>query len=302
MATDFIALDWGTTSFRSFLVSADGSVRDRRASADGIMSVKDDGFETLLERNLAGWDRALPVLASGMITSRQGWREVAYVPAPAGVAQLATGVARFETAAKRQIIFVPGITVMGEDGIPDVMRGEETQIIGALSGTDGIFVMRGTHCKWVRVANGKIVQFATFMTGEMFAVLKEHSILGRLMTGEAAGGSGFERGVRKGLASPSGGAGLLHDLFSARTLGLFGTIAGDQLAPYLSGLLIGSEIAGASGVMAPGAAGVTVIGAPALADPFRRALKLAGIAAAAGPEDAAVRGLAKIGRQIGVIT
>ena len=301
MAADFIALDWGTSSFRAYLMAGNGVVRDQRASSEGILSVKDAGFELVFERHVSGWERALPVLASGMITSRQGWREVAYAPAPAGLLELAAGVARFRTIGGRDIAFVPGISVRADHGVPDVMRGEETQIVGALTGPDGVYVTRGTHCKWVGVEAGRITRFASFMTGEMFAVLKSHSILGRLMTSGAEDGSGFERGVKAGLAGQAGGAGLLHDLFSVRTLGLFGEMSGDQLAPYLSGLLIGSEIAGARRMFSPGQDGVTVIGALPLAEPFRQALSIAGIASRPGPDDAAVRGLAKIGRQAGVI-
>ena len=301
MSGDFIALDWGTSSFRAYLVGADGSVRNKRESAEGIMSVTDGGFEPVFERHVAGWDAALPVLASGMITSRQGWREVAYVPAPAGLAELAAGVLRFRTESGRDVIFLPGVSYIADRGVPDVMRGEETQIVGALTEPNGVFVTRGTHCKWVRVENGRIAQFSTFMTGEMFAVLKDHSILGRLMTGQPSAVSSFEKGVAAGLHGEQQGAGLLHSLFSVRTLALFDRIAGNQLESYLSGLLTGAEIASASKQFPARADGVTVIGAPALAAPFRGALIIAGIASRPGPEDAAVRGLARIGRHIGAI-
>ena len=301
MPAGFIALDWGTSSFRAYLVGADGAVRDERASAEGILSVTDGAFEPVFERQAASWDTALPVLASGMITSRQGWREVPYAPAPAGPAELAAGVTRFRAGGGRVIAFVPGVSVRVQNGVPDVMRGEETQIVGALTGQSGLFVMRGTHCKWVAVEAGRIARFATFMTGEMFAVLKGHSILGRLMTVDGGHGPGFARGVEAGLAGARSGAGLLHDLFSVRTLGLFGDVAGDDLAAYLSGLLIGSEISGARAMFAPGPDGVTVIGAAALAEPFGKALAIAGIAWRPGPADAAVRGLAKIGKLAGVI-
>ena len=297
MSPSFIALDWGTTSFRAYLVDAAGAVRDTRASADGILTVKDGAFEPVFERQVAGWDTGLPVLASGMITSRQGWREVPYAGAPAGLVELAAGVARFLTGGGRTILFVPGVSCRAENGVPDVIRGEETQIVGALGGGSGIVATRGTHCKWVAVEAGRITRFATFMTGEMFAVLREHSILGRLMTGEATTGPGFARGLEAGLA----GKALLHDLFATRTLGLFGDIAGDDLASYLSGLLIGAEILGARAMFPPSADGVTVIGGAALTEPFGKALDIAGIAWRAGPPDAAVRGLAKIGRQAGVI-
>jgi len=301
MPAEFIALDWGTTSFRAYLVGQDGAVREECTSPDGILSVKGGSFEHVLESAIAGWDRSLPVLASGMITSRQGWVEVAYVPAPAGLAELAAGVKMFRTGAGRNVLFVPGVSMQAGNTVPEVMRGEETQIVGALSESNGLFVMRGTHCKWVRVESQRIVRFATFMTGELFAILKTHSILGRLMADESASGRGFDRGVTVGLASDAKGGGLLHDLFGVRTLGLFDDLVSDQLAPYLSGLLIGSEIAGAKRMFEIDADGVTVIGAPTLADPFRQALTLAGIPSRPAIADPAVRGLAKIGRKVGAI-
>ena len=302
MSQGFIALDWGTSSFRAYLVAPDGAVIETRAHGDGILSVKNGAFEPVFERHVAGWDTQLPVLASGMITSRQGWREVPYAQAPAGIADLAKGLSQFQTSNGRKLVCVPGVSWRAGDGVPDVMRGEETQIFGALDGGNGLFVMRGTHCKWVAVEAGRIARFATFMTGEMFGALKAHTILGRLMTGEAEDGPGFERGVRTGLAQRQGGAGLLHDLFSVRTLGLFGDLPGDQLAAYLSGLLIGTEIAGATKLFQPGAQGVTVIGGSMLADPYMKALGFAGITGRLGRLDAAVRGLGKIRNQAGLIT
>jgi 2-dehydro-3-deoxygalactonokinase len=139
------------------------------------------------------------------------------------------------------------------------------------------------------------------MTGEMFAVLKAHSILGRLMTGGETGGDGFQRGVRAGLNERDGSGGLLHILFSARTLGLFDELPGDQIEPYLSGILLGAEIAGARAMFAPGTHPITVIGAPALSAPFTQALKIAGLNSQLAPVDAAVRGLARIGKQTGSI-
>ena len=151
MSKGFIALDWGTTSFRAYLAGPDGAVRETRASAEGILSVKDASFESVFERHVAGWDTRLPVLASGMITSRQGWREVAYAEAPAGLEDLAKGLKQFPSLNGRLVAFVPGVSWRDDNNIPDVMRGEETQIVGSLESPSGIFVMRGTHCKWVAV-------------------------------------------------------------------------------------------------------------------------------------------------------
>ena len=300
MSTAFIALDWGTSSLRAYLVDADGAIRDRRAGNQGILSVEGGAFEAVFEHCVAGWDPDLPVLGSGMITSRQGWMEVGYVAAPAGLPDLVRGMSRMRTASGRQLAFVPGVSVRGGNGIPDVIRGEETHILGALEGNGGLFVTRGTHCKWVAVESGRIVRFATFMTGEMFAVLRLHGILGRLMTGEPGVGQDFERGVRLGLSERTGGAGLLHSLFSVRTLGLLGDLPGEALASYLSGLLIGAEIAQALQMFAPDTRqGLTIIGAREQAMAYKSALDIAGIASRLGPDDAAVRGLAKIGRQAG---
>ncbi len=301
MTPAFVALDWGTTSFRAYLVGRDGAVLETRADAGGILSITDGAFEATFDAHVAGWDVGLPVLASGMITSRQGWIEVPYAPAPAGLDELAGAVRRVRTLSGREVFFVPGVSYRGASRAPDVIRGEETQILGAADAGDGLFVTRGTHCKWIEVAGGRIVRFATFMTGELFAVLKEHSILGRLMTDSEVGSGGFAQGLATGLRQTDGG-GLLHALFSVRTLGLFGDIPGDQLASYLSGLLLGAEIAGARTMFKPGDKPITIIGAAALAEPFARALALAGITSQPGPADAVVRGLAQIGKSTGLIT
>jgi 2-dehydro-3-deoxygalactonokinase len=302
MTSAFIALDWGTTSFRAYLVGTDGLVLDTREDAGGILSITDGAFEAAFERHLSGWDASLPVLASGMITSRQGWIEVPYAATPAGLSELAAAVRRIRTLSGREITFVPGVAYRNESGVPDVIRGEETQILGAADGGDGMYVSRGTHCKWLEVRSGRIERLATFMTGELFAVLKEHSILGRLMTGGETGGDGFARGVKAGLSERDGSGGLLHILFSTRTLGLFDELSGDQIEPYLSGVLLGAEIAGARAMFAPGTRPITVVGAPALTGAFTQALKLAGLNSQLAPADAAVRGLQKIGTQIGVLS
>jgi 2-dehydro-3-deoxygalactonokinase len=301
MTASFVALDWGTTSFRAYLVAVDGTVLETRTGQGGILSVAGGAFEAAFERHLAGWNVALPHLASGMITSRQGWIEVPYVAAPAGLAELSGAVRRIKTSAGRMIAFVPGVAYRPEGAAPDVIRGEETQVLGASDAGDGMYVTRGTHCKWLEVKASRIERFATFMTGELFAVLKDHSILGRLMTADEAGGDGFERGVKAGLDERDGRGGLLHKMFSVRTLGLFDELAGAQLAPYLSGMLLGAEISGARAMFAPGTKPITVIGAPALTGPFSHALKLAGLNGQLASPDAAVRGLDRIGKQIGII-
>jgi 2-dehydro-3-deoxygalactonokinase len=298
-----VALDWGTSTLRGYLLDAAGAAIDTRHAALGILRVADGDFEAALERFCGDWFAAspsIPLLASGMIGSRQGWREAAYVPCPASVDELGRRLLRFETGRGRQVAIVPGVVREGD--VPDVMRGEETQIAGAL-GADGAgrFVLPGTHSKWASVADGAITAFRTFMTGELFAVLVQHSILGRLMEGDAADIGAFARGVAFGLAE----GGLGGKLFSARTLGLFGRVPGAGLHDYLSGLLIGAEIADARGGddasgMADGRA-VTLIGDPALAARYRDALAIAGVAAEIADEQVTPRGLLRIARAAGLV-
>ena len=235
----------------------------------------------------------LPIVLSGMITSRQGWHELPYLDCPADAAALASAVHHVDEPGLGHLHFITGLLSTGVDGTPDVMRGEETQIIGQddLQSDEGV-VLPGTHSKWVVVEDGRIERFKTFMTGELFAVLKGHSILGRLMTAGPVDDAAFARGVRLGLD----GKGLLGRLFSARTLPLTGGLAATGVADYLSGLLIGSEIAEAERP-----ARVVVIGSHALAERYTKALAIAGIAHRPGRADAAARGQWRIAKAAGLI-
>jgi 2-dehydro-3-deoxygalactonokinase len=176
-----IGLDWGTTSFRAYRLDRSGDALEARSAPAGILRVPGGDFEGVFEREVGPWlsERpALPVIASGMITSRQGWVEVPYCPCPAGSAEIARALYRHETRAGRTIHFVPGLSIVGADGVPDVIRGEETQIVGAIGDEAGaasgcrLLVLPGTHSKWALVEGSRLVWFATFMTGELFGVLK----------------------------------------------------------------------------------------------------------------------------------
>ncbi len=300
-----IGIDWGTTSFRAYRIAPDGAVLETRAAPAGILQVEGGAFEAVLERQIGPWlaaAPALPVIASGMITSRQGWVEVPYCAGPAGSAELAAGLRRHLTSTGRALHFVPGLALTGADGVPDVIRGEETQILGELAAERGrrAFVLPGTHSKWVYADDGRIVWFATFMTGEVFAVLKAHSILGRLMAGEAADEAAFARGLAYGRNGPGG---LLKRLFSARTLGLFDQLPASGIASYLSGLLIGSEIAEAATCLPelPGGSGITVIGSSELAARYRHAIEAAGLPARTGHPEAGARGQLRIAKAAGLV-
>ena len=317
-----IALDWGTSSLRGYLLDGSGTVADRFATPLGILNVPERDFAGCLAQTAAVWLRAYPqapVLACGMIGSRQGWVEAPYLRLPAGAADIAAAVVTRTLDDGRQIHFVPGVDWVDQDGVSDVMRGEETQLLGMFGDPDSagdraggatsrhIAVLPGTHSKWALVEDGRIAWFGTYMTGELFAVLAEHSILGRLMDGRAHDPAAFARGLEMAARGDRG----FGRLFSARTLALTGALTAAQVAAYLSGLLIGGEVAEAHDRLSarPGAAGanpaieaVTVIGASALAQRYAEALTQHGIAAVPGDEAAAASGLALIARLLGLLS
>ena len=295
MSARLIGLDWGTTSCRAYLIGAEGAVLQRVADGPGILKIENGAFGAALNAMTADWGR-LPVILSGMIGSRQGWREAPYARCPAGADDIVRALARIDHAGG-PVALVPGL-VVENDAMPDVMRGEETQILGALalSGRDaGLFLLPGTHSKWAEVTGGRIVSFRTFMTGEVFGALKDHTILGRLMrAGDDA--DGFARGVREGAALGSAGA-LLNRLFATRSYGLMDRLADTALADYLSGLLIGAEVAEATR-QTDGA--VTIIASPALAQRYTDALRLTGQASTLAPLDCVASGHWRIARAAGI--
>lgn len=299
MSAALIALDWGTTSLRGWLIAGDGAILDRRAGGPGILVVSDADFAAALRRFVDGWPY-LPTLASGMIGSKQGWVEAPYVNCPGGFANLSPCLRVTPGGA---LSIVPGIAWQLPGLAPDVMRGEETQIFGALESDDasGLFILPGTHSKWARVAAGRIASFATFMTGEIFAVLRQHSILGRLMATDAMpdlNAAAFEAGAEIGLNHADD---LLHRLFQVRTLGLFERLSATDAPSYLSGLLIGAEIAAALQRESVGETPPTLIGARPLCAAYQRVLAAQGIVAHIADEDVTPRGLWRIARAAGMI-
>jgi 2-dehydro-3-deoxygalactonokinase len=293
----FIALDWGTTSFRAYQASAEGEVLETISAPQGILAVKDGAFDEAMEQAIGAWDAMLPVLATGMITSRQGWHDVPYVPCPAGIKEIAGGVLHYASRRGRDITFVPGLSSFAHDGTPDVLRGEETQVLGASKGGLEHFLAPGTHNKWMDVEDSVIRRFTTYVTGEAYAVFKQHSILGRLIMEERDDEDAFEIGVKKGLNDP---AGLLHHLFSVRSLGLYDRLKGEALSSYMSGLLLGTEIGHARRARSASAP-YTILASQHIAQRYVRAMAIAGLQAKAAEANVAVQGLAKIARARGVI-
>lgn len=300
-AARLIGVDWGTTSFRAALMDGTGAIIDGMTGREGLLAVADRDFEGVLERAIGGWDAAgaLPVVASGMVTSRTGWVETPYLSCPAGAADLAAALSRLTTAGGRRIGFVTGLSFRHADGAPDVMRGEETQIAGLdLAGTR-LAVMPGTHSKWVRIEDGRITGFRTAMTGDAFAALRDHTVL-RLTTADAAPSpAAFAAGVAVGAAE--GGAGLLGKLFRQRAGSLLGDFPAGETAERLSGLLIGAEIAEARS-FAPDVGGpVVIVGGEALAARYAAALETLGIRSETAPADAAFAGQFRIAKAAGLV-
>jgi len=297
MSTDFIALDWGSTSFRAYRVAAEGQVLETIAAADGILAVKDGAFEEALERHIGAWDVKLPVMAAGMITSRQGWIELPYLPCPASAADLAQALHMHTTASGRRIAFATGLSYRAPDGMPDVMRSEEVQVFGSLDLGLNHFVTPGTHSKWITTEGDRLVRYATYVTGEVFAALKDHTILGRLMTPGPDDEEAFAMGVRAALDDP---AGFLHRIFSARSLGLFGELAPEAISSYLSGQVIGTEVAHAIRET-PHEAEYAVLASPGIGGRYVKAIEIAGLKVRYGDPQAIVKGLAIIARKAGII-
>lgn len=293
MSIALIGVDWGTTNLRAWAFDASGGMIAARAGGLGISAVANGDFAGALRALLGDWaDGGTCIVLGGMIGSRQGWHEVPYLSCPTTPDALAAGTVEIDTGIGRGWI-VPGLSCLDSDGVADVMRGEEVQLLGA-DIADGLVVLPGTHSKWATVEGGEIRAFRTFMTGELFAVLRAHSLLGRLMTEPKGAGvdwAAFDRGVGRALDDRA----ITALLFGARTEGLFGRIAPEALPDYLSGLLIGAEVAAA-----PGTGGVTIVGAPALAERYGRALGLSGRAdnRIVDGDTAAARGLWRIGATI----
>jgi 2-dehydro-3-deoxygalactonokinase len=286
-----IGVDWGTSTFRAYRLDRDGTILARHENAQGIMRVANADFADALTAAIGSWfalgeDR---VLLAGMIGSRQGWHEVPYLRCPAGPGELACGLAEVRFPAAR-VKLIPGLATVDAAGVPEVMRGEETQIAGLVDriGGSGVACLPGTHSKWARIEAGRVSGFTTYLTGETFAALCEHTILGRMMR---RGGGHVQAAFDRGLARAATAGSLLHHLFGVRTLGLFDELSEDDAASYLSGLLIGHELQAAL----PEGALVHLIGAPELCGLYARAIEAAGGRARIEDEDAAARGLGLIG-------
>jgi 2-dehydro-3-deoxygalactonokinase len=273
-----IAVDWGTSRLRAWLVDGAGAIVAETVSDQGIGTLA-GGHEAVFEKVVAGWPN-VPAIMAGMVGSRQGWREAAYVPCPATVSSIAAAMTRFTTASGRPVAIVPGLKVTADEG--NVLRGEETQIVGAVDrepGFGGTCILPGTHSKWVRVERGAIVDFESFISGELFELLSRRSLLRHSVSDpDSAGdvsevvdfGRGVERMTRDGVP-------FLAALFSVRVRQLLADAKPADNLAYLSGLVIGGEVAAAVTLKAiePDMP-IRIIGAGPLARAYHKALAITG--------------------------
>ncbi|EIM26324.1 2-dehydro-3-deoxygalactonokinase [Microvirga lotononidis] len=295
-----IILDWGTTSFRALLVTPDGTVRDRIETEEGIQSVREGDFLGVLQRAIAPWRAAygfLPVYAAGMIGSRNGWIEMPYVPTPADSRDLAAQVKNLPLPDGGTITFLPGLTDRSAHPFPDVMRGEETQLVGFGLDKDITVVLPGTHAKWARIAGRRIAAFQTLVTGEIFSTLSRHSFLSKVARRPATSNwDAFLKGVAL-VRDDKRTAGLLTHLFAVRTGWLSGALVPEQMTDYLSGLVVASEFreAKALGWFTDGDR-IAVVGDDDLVEVYERVAGAFGLSLEPAPEDAAVRGCLAVAR------
>lgn len=273
----FVGVNWGSTSFRAYLIGADGSAIDEFVAPAGVVALDRDGMSSMMRELASRWPQHGPVYASGMIGSNVGWIEVPYTQAPAGCADLAAAAVPTHIGDV-PLQIVPGITCRRSfDGEPDILRGEEIELIGlgTLRSVDGWVALPGTHTKWARLEQGRVVDFFTSMSGEMFDRLTAKGLLASIVAGEAADGAEFLRGVSAGLARRLSLGTLL---FGARAQVVRGTLAKSDAASYLRGLLIGSEIADALSLYPMlGGSVIPLVGNPALCRLYASALQAVGV-------------------------
>jgi len=272
----FVAGDWGTSHLRLFLCDAQGETLDTVTGpgAADVAGAFASTFDSLTER----WqhDHALPTILCGMVGSTIGWTEAGYVACPAHPEKIATACVALRDG---RIHIVPGLSCRNRLQAPDVLRGEETQILGALQlqpdlrAGQHLLCLPGTHTKWIALTGGAVTEFLTAPTGELFSVIRDHSVLVADRAGADAldGGAGFERGLAESARFPH--AQLVHRIFECRSRRLTGDLQADATASYLSGLLIASDVRGALALFAPSAAtAIHVIGARALTGLYAKAL------------------------------
>lgn len=288
MDAPFLAVDWGTTNRRAYLVGADGRHGAEHEDDRGVMSVGAGGFEAAIGELRARYGD-VPMLLAGMVGSNRGWVDAGYVACPADLEAVAKALNWIEPG---RVAIVPGLSLSDAPHF-DVMRGEEVQILGGVAAgllpPDGLVCHPGTHTKWIELERGCVQRFRTVMTGELFGLLKAHSILSDLLAGDAPVGEAFARGVDHGVARDD----LTAELFQVRARVLLGAAEKAEAASYVSGLLIGNDLRTGFGRQRHDS--VFVVGRPELTERYAAAIRQSGrVATEVDGEATFVAGMVRI--------
>jgi 2-dehydro-3-deoxygalactonokinase len=291
-----VGINWGSTNFRAFLIDGDGQLLDRVEQPRGIAGLDRAQMQLMVEELASRWPQAGQVYACGMIGSNIGWDDAGYLECPATPAGLARQLHRAQIGSV-EVAIVPGLACRRDaDGAPDIMRGEETELLGLMAAglvpADGLVVLPGTHSKWVRLQDGAVVEFLTAMSGEIFDRLTAAGLLASVVEGPAEQGHVFDDGVRAGHA----GLGLGSLLFGARARVIRGDLPRRDGASWLRGLLIGAELADAQSLWPQVfSAPLAVVGAAPVCELYARALSVLGGQGRPSPShDAVVRGFSTL--------
>ena len=262
MTSRYIAIDWGSTNLRAWLYQGDECLESRQSAA-GVTRLNGKPPQAVLAEVTHGWrDETVPVIMAGMVGSNVGWKTAPYLPVPAPFSAIGQQL----TTVGDNIWIVPGLCVSRDDN-HNVMRGEETQLLGARSlSPSSVYVMPGTHCKWVQADSQQIHDFRTVMTGELHHLLLRHSLVGAGLPDQDISPEAFSAGLERGLASPM----VLPQLFEVRAAHVLGNLPREQVSEFLSGLLIGAEVVSMAECFSESP--VTIVAGDALASRYQQAL------------------------------
>lgn len=292
-----VGINWGSSNFRAHLIAPNGTVLDSLEAAAGVATLQRNGMVDMAQRVLARWPDATRVYAAGMIGSNVGWTDAGYVECPAGFDRLCDALVPTRIG-ELPLHIVPGLACVRErDGAPDIMRGEETELLGLNAGgrldDAPLVALPGTHTKWVRIDEGRVVEFMTAMSGEIYDRLTAAGLLASIVEGPGSDGKAFRDGVRTS-ASRTLGLGAL--LFGARARVIRGMLPKADASAYLRGLVIGSEIADALALFPqPGGRAIPLVGSTAVCALYAAALDELGIAShTVASADAIARGFVEI--------
>ncbi|EMJ5882832.1 2-dehydro-3-deoxygalactonokinase [Enterobacter cloacae] len=267
MTSRYIAIDWGSTNLRAWLCQGEQCLESRQSAA-GVTRLNGKSPEAVLAEVTQNWrDSATPIVMAGMVGSNVGWKIAPYLPVPAHFSAIGEQL----TSVGDNIWIIPGLCVSRDDN-HNVMRGEETQLLGARTlSPSSVYVMPGTHCKWVQADAEQIHDFRTVMTGELHHLLLAHSLVGAGLPEQAPSAAAFSAGLARGIASPD----VLPQLFEVRASHVLGNLPREQVSEFLSGLLIGAEVASMREFVGREQA-VTIVAGAALTSRYEQAFRAIG--------------------------